>query len=78
MHNRSGGVVGFKLGNITGFMLFEYSIGSEWLELLKEIAPSRQASGSSSGGAAAIGVSRYCKYWRIFASSWRGLKGFGT
>jgi hypothetical protein len=21
---------------------------------------------------------RYCKNWRIFASSWRGLKGFGT
>jgi hypothetical protein len=20
----------------------------------------------------------YCKNWRIFASSWRGLKGFGT
>jgi putative ABC transport system substrate-binding protein len=26
-------------GNITGFTLFEYSIGGKWLELLKEIAP---------------------------------------
>src|SRR5262245_40855371 len=26
-------------GNTTGFMLFEYAIGSKWLELLKEIAP---------------------------------------
>src|SRR5215470_5482960 len=26
-------------GNVTGFMLFEYSIGVKWLELLKEIAP---------------------------------------
>jgi putative ABC transport system substrate-binding protein len=26
-------------GNATGFMLFEYSIGAKWLELLKEIAP---------------------------------------
>ena len=26
-------------GNITGFMLHEYSIGVKWLELLKEIAP---------------------------------------
>jgi putative tryptophan/tyrosine transport system substrate-binding protein len=26
-------------GNTTGFMLFEYGIGSKWLELLKEIAP---------------------------------------
>src|SRR5262245_32519680 len=27
-------------GNATGFMLFEFSIGAKWLELLKEIAPS--------------------------------------
>ena len=26
-------------GNATGFTLFEYAIGSKWLELLKEIAP---------------------------------------
>jgi putative ABC transport system substrate-binding protein len=26
-------------GNITGFALFEYSIGGKWLELLKEISP---------------------------------------
>jgi putative ABC transport system substrate-binding protein len=26
-------------GNATGFMLYEYSIGGKWLELLKEIAP---------------------------------------
>jgi ABC-type uncharacterized transport system substrate-binding protein len=26
-------------GNITGFMLFEYSISGKWLELLKQIAP---------------------------------------
>jgi len=27
-------------GNTTGFMLFEYSMSSKWLELLKQIAPS--------------------------------------
>jgi putative tryptophan/tyrosine transport system substrate-binding protein len=27
-------------GNITGFMLFEYSLSGKWLELLKQIAPS--------------------------------------
>ena len=27
-------------GNVTGFMLFEYSLTGKWLELLKEIAPS--------------------------------------
>jgi putative ABC transport system substrate-binding protein len=26
-------------GNMTGFTVFEYSIGSKWLELLKELAP---------------------------------------
>jgi putative ABC transport system substrate-binding protein len=26
-------------GNVTGFTVFEYSIGGKWLELLKEIAP---------------------------------------
>src|SRR5215204_387602 len=26
-------------GNATGFLLFEYSMGGKWLELLKEIAP---------------------------------------
>jgi ABC-type uncharacterized transport system substrate-binding protein len=26
-------------GNITGFSLFEYSIGAKWLELLKQVAP---------------------------------------
>ena len=27
-------------GNITGFALFEFGVGSKWLELLKQIAPS--------------------------------------
>jgi putative ABC transport system substrate-binding protein len=26
-------------GNVTGFMVYEYSIGGKWLELLKQIAP---------------------------------------
>jgi putative ABC transport system substrate-binding protein len=26
-------------GNATGFLLFEYSIGAKWLDLLKQIAP---------------------------------------
>ena len=26
-------------GNATGFLLFEYSIGGKWLDLLKQIAP---------------------------------------
>ncbi|MGB6820005.1 MAG: ABC transporter substrate binding protein [Pseudolabrys sp.] len=27
-------------GNATGFMLFDYSLSTKWLELLKQIAPS--------------------------------------
>ncbi|MFL5002878.1 MAG: ABC transporter substrate-binding protein [Xanthobacteraceae bacterium] len=27
-------------GNATGFMIYEYSLGAKWLELLKQIAPS--------------------------------------
>ena len=27
-------------GNVTGFMLYEYSLSGKWLELLKQIAPS--------------------------------------
>src|SRR6516164_2172817 len=26
-------------GNVTGFMIFEYSLSGKWLELLKEVAP---------------------------------------
>jgi putative ABC transport system substrate-binding protein len=26
-------------GNATGFMIYEYTIGGKWLELLKQIAP---------------------------------------
>jgi putative ABC transport system substrate-binding protein len=26
--------------DVTGFMIYEYSLGGKWLELLKEIAPS--------------------------------------
>jgi putative ABC transport system substrate-binding protein len=26
-------------GNVTDFMIFEYSMGGKWLELLKQIVP---------------------------------------
>jgi putative ABC transport system substrate-binding protein len=35
-------------GNATGFMMFEYNLCGKWPELLKEIAPGRDASGSPS------------------------------
>src|SRR5215212_8761431 len=36
-------------GNVTGFTLFEYGMSGKWLELLKEIAPKRDAGGGPSG-----------------------------
>jgi putative ABC transport system substrate-binding protein len=44
-------------GNITGFALFEYSIGAKWLELLKQIAPrvTRVAILQQAGLAGALG-----------------------
>ena len=36
-------------GNATGFMQFEYSLSGKWLELLKQIAPRRDAGGGPSG-----------------------------
>ena len=36
-------------GNATGFTLFEYGLSGKWLELLKQIAPQRDASGGPSG-----------------------------
>ena len=36
-------------GNATGFTIFEYGMSGKWLELLKEIAPARDAGGGPSG-----------------------------
>ena len=36
-------------GNATGFIQFEYGLAGKWLELLKEIAPRRDARGGPAG-----------------------------
>ena len=36
-------------GNVTGFMNFEYSLSAKWPELLRQISPAPDASGSPSG-----------------------------
>jgi len=38
-------------GNVTGFSLFEFSLGGKWLNLLKEIAPTRVAVMTNPGTA---------------------------
>ena len=48
-------------GNATGFMVFEYSMGGKWLELLKQIAPSMTRAAifrdaSQGGGTAQFGA----------------------
>ena len=45
-------------GNITGFMIYEYSLGGKWLELLKQIAPNvtRVAVLRDPGNPAGIGT----------------------
>jgi putative tryptophan/tyrosine transport system substrate-binding protein len=30
-------------GNVTGFMMYEYSLAAKWLELLKEMVPAAGA-----------------------------------
>jgi putative ABC transport system substrate-binding protein len=46
-------------GNATGFMLFEYSIGGKWLELLKEIAPGVKRVGFLQDPAVAAGPGQF-------------------
>ena len=36
-------------GNATGFTVYEYGLSGKWLELLKQIAPRRDAGGSPTG-----------------------------
>jgi putative ABC transport system substrate-binding protein len=58
-------------GNATGFLLFEYSIASKWLELLKEIAPrvARVAVLRDAATAAGVGQFAASRPWRRSALS---------
>ena len=46
-------------GNATGFMNFEFSMSGKWLELLKQIAPQRDASGGPSRPRRSAGTSQF-------------------
>ena len=46
-------------GNSTGFINFEYSIGSKWLELLKEIAPGVKRAAVLRDPATATGIGQW-------------------
>ena len=59
-------------GNATGFIQFEYSLSGKWLELLKEIAPARDASGGLAGSGTPPGSASWpsSRPWRR-RSAWR-------
>jgi putative ABC transport system substrate-binding protein len=46
-------------GNATGFLIFDYSIGGKWLELLKQIAPSVTRAGVIRDPATPQGVGQF-------------------
>jgi putative ABC transport system substrate-binding protein len=46
-------------GNVTGFTLFEYSIGAKWLELLKELAPNLTRAAVARDAAIAAGIGQF-------------------
>src|SRR5262249_33332896 len=46
-------------GNITGFTLFDFSIGGKWVELLKEIAPRTRRIGILRLPTDGVGVAQY-------------------
>jgi putative ABC transport system substrate-binding protein len=46
-------------GNVTGFTIFEYSIGAKWLELLKEISPRTKRIAVLRDAAIAAGVGQF-------------------
>ena len=46
-------------GNVTGFLLFEYSLAGKWLELLKQVAPDVTRAAVLRDAAAATGIGQF-------------------
>jgi len=46
-------------GNVTGFMMFEYSLSGKWLELLREIAPQVTRAGVLREPASTAGIGQF-------------------
>jgi putative ABC transport system substrate-binding protein len=57
-------------GNATGFMIYEYSLGSKWLQLLKEIAPGVTRVGIVRNAANPAGVA-------VFSALQNAAQSFG-
>jgi putative tryptophan/tyrosine transport system substrate-binding protein len=56
-------------GNATGFTLFEYSIGSKWLELLKEVAPNVRRAGVMRDSTTPAGIGQFAAIQTMMAST---------
>src|ERR1700736_731999 len=46
-------------GNVTGFLLFEYSLAGKWLELLKQVAPDVTRAAVLRDAATATGIGQF-------------------
>jgi putative tryptophan/tyrosine transport system substrate-binding protein len=59
-------------GNATGFLLFEYSIGGKWLDLLKQIAPEVNRVAVLRDAAISAGLGQYAAVQSAAASfAWK-------
>jgi ABC-type uncharacterized transport system substrate-binding protein len=65
-------------GNVTGFMLSEYSIGVKWLELLKEIAPHMTRAEVLRDPALAAGIGQFAAIQSNASSSAVELSAIDT
>jgi putative tryptophan/tyrosine transport system substrate-binding protein len=65
-------------GNITGFALWEYSIGGKWLELLKEIAPHMTRAAVLRDPALAAGIGQFAAIQSNASSSAVELSAIDT
>ena len=56
-------------GNATGFTLFEYSLGSKWLELLKEVAPNVTRAGVMRDSTVPAGIGLFAAIQTMMAGT---------
>ena len=57
-------------GNVTGFMMFDYSLSGKWLELLKQVAPGLTQAAVLRDTSSAAGVGQFAVIQAIAPSVW--------
>jgi putative ABC transport system substrate-binding protein len=58
-------------GNVTGFMLFEYSLSGKWLDLLKQIAPDMRRLAVIRDPSIASGTGQFAVIQAVAPSAWK-------